>query len=84
MILNNEETLDTIHRLLLLYVPNCFDRQNVFDKLAEVGKALLAPTPTKRECPTCGNEMVCLDCANITIHSDVETTVQVNGREIYA
>jgi len=81
MILSEAETLDTIHRLLSLYVPDCMDRHNVFDKLAQVGMQLLAPASPKK-CPKCGLEMFCRECDDISVTSDVEVTVRVNGVEI--
>lgn len=81
MILSDPETLDTIHTLLSFYVPNCLDRQNVFDKLTAVGMQLLAPTNPKR-CPQCGLEMFCRECDEISITSDVEVTVRINGVKV--
>lgn len=58
MILGIDETLDTIHRLLSLYVPNCLDRQNVFDKLDQCGQELLN-SASNHKCPKCGRDLIC-------------------------
>ena len=84
MILGADETLDTIHRLLTLYVPDSLDRQNVFDKLDQVGKKLLAPDEPKK-CSKCGGELICPECDSdsISVFSEVSTSVRIRGKEIY-
>jgi uncharacterized protein with PIN domain len=76
----DEEIIDKIILLFALHVPDSLDKRQVLDRLAQ-RDTLLFRNP-KELCPECKKPLICLDCEDIS--ADVEATIRINGRTIYA
>lgn len=76
--MNDEQILDLIINLFALYVPDSLDKRLVLERL---NKNLWIPPAGK--CLKCGKALICLECENFTVNTDVDVTLRIGDRIIH-
>lgn len=74
--MRDEEIINLIVNLFALHAPDSLDKRLVLERLSE---NLWVHTPGK--CPKCGTLMVCPECDDIVVNTDV--TLRIGSRVIY-